>query len=62
MALIVIMIYKYVASPLGQLLFAAKNNALVGLWIEGQRRYPTITSEWVQRDDEPIFEKVEKVL
>ena len=38
-------------SPIGNLLIAAKNNKLVGLWIENQKYYLSNFKEEVEADD-----------
>ena len=35
--------YKYVDSPLGQILIAASDDGIKGLWFENQRHHPDIT-------------------
>ena len=35
--------YKYVGSPLGQILIAASDDGIKGLWFENQRHHPDIT-------------------
>jgi methylated-DNA-[protein]-cysteine S-methyltransferase len=38
--------YARIASPLGDILAAAENGALIGLWFEGQKYYPEIPDDW----------------
>jgi len=58
------MIYKtYYESPLGKILLAAKDNALIGLWIEGQKYYlGSLKEEIIERDKLEIFQKTKKWL
>ena len=35
--------YKYISSPLGQILIAASDEGIKGLWFENQRHHPDIT-------------------
>ncbi len=35
--------YKYISSPLGQILIAASDAGIKGLWFENQRHHPDIT-------------------
>ncbi|MDR2100175.1 MAG: methylated-DNA--[protein]-cysteine S-methyltransferase [Campylobacteraceae bacterium] len=41
-------------TPLGQMRASAKNEALTGLWFEGQKYYPN-TKEWIEADEHKIF-------
>lgn len=46
------------SSPVGVLTLAGTDNALVGLWIEGQKYFSgTLTKTPEQRDDLPVFQK-----
>lgn len=46
------------SSPVGVLTLAATDDALVGLWIEGQKYFSdTLTETPEQRDDLPVFQK-----
>ena len=51
------MIYTaHYSSPLGELLLAGQDSALVGLWIEGQKYYPdTMGDRSTEQNDLPIF-------
>lgn len=53
------MIYTaYYDSPLGRMLLAAKDEALIGLWIEGQKYYlGSLKDELVEGEDEGILVK-----
>lgn len=47
---------SYYDSPIGQALLAAKNDALVGLWIKGQKYFfGSLKEESVRRDNEPVL-------
>ena len=51
------------SSPLGKLTICAKNNHLVGLWIEGQKYFfDTVNVEMISEDSLEIFKKTKKWL
>ena len=51
------------SSPLGKLTICAKNNHLVGLWIEGQKYFAnTVNVEMISEDSVEIFKKTKKWL
>ena len=50
------------ASPLGDMLLAQKDGALVGLWFEGQKYYGAAISEAVPKDDDKTSVKVKRWL
>lgn len=58
------MIYKtHYHSPIGEILLASQNNALIGLWLEGQKYYlGKIKDEMKEKDDEEILIKTKKWL
>jgi len=43
------------ASPIGPLLVAEKDGSLIGLWIEGQKYFPTLRNEWKENPDAPAL-------
>lgn len=45
---------RYV-SPLGPLLLAEKDGGLMGLWIEGQKYFPTQREGWEEQPDAPAL-------
>lgn len=50
-------------SPIGQLLIAAKDNQLIGLWMEGQKYYlSNFKEEMIENDRLEIFIKVKQWL
>ena len=48
--------YSTVESPLGAILLTSNGAALTGLYFQGQRYAAQPSSEWVERDDLPVFE------
>jgi len=44
-------------SPLGPVILAAEDNALVGLWFEGQAHCPKDASRWIRSEDHPVLRK-----
>lgn len=54
------MVYtSYYVSPVGQILLAAKNDALVGLWIENQKYFfGSLKDEQERQEDHPVLIKV----
>ena len=47
-----------VETPLGHMTAAAENQALTGLWFQGQKYFPNSTRGWVESPDEGIFIKL----
>lgn len=53
----------YYDSPLGKILLAAKDDALIGLWIEGQKYYLGSWQEEIRENDTPqILQKAKRWL
>lgn len=51
------MIYSgFIATPLGVMTAAAKNDALIGLWFAGQRYYPPEAGNWREESCCTVFE------
>ena len=50
------------SSPLGDMLLAVKDGALVGLWFEGQKYYGAAISDAVPKDDDKTSVKVKRWL
>jgi methylated-DNA-[protein]-cysteine S-methyltransferase len=50
-------LYTEHASPIGTLLLTARDGALTGLWIRGEKHAPTVATTW-QRDDDAFTEIV----
>lgn len=50
------------SSPLGDMLLAVKDGALVGLWFEGQKYYGAAISEAVPKDNDKTSVKVKRWL
>ncbi len=42
-------------SPIGKLLLAERNHALVGLWMEGQKYFPDLTKEKVVKNPDSLI-------
>ena len=49
-------------TPLGNMTAAAEGEALVGLWFEGQKYYPSRTAGWVPDPDRPVFGRLRDYL
>lgn len=50
-------------SPLGQILLAEENGALIGLWLEGQKYFlGTVKEEEIRREETPVFQTVKSWL
>lgn len=47
--------YTTLATPLGPMVAAAEDDALTGLWFEGQRWFPVIDDSWHRDDALPLF-------
>lgn len=45
----------YYASPIGRLTLAEEAGSLTGLWIEGQKYFPTRTDGWKENPDAPAL-------
>jgi len=54
--------YTTLPTPLGEMLAAAENDALTGLWFEGQRWFPQIDERWQRDDTLPLFGAVRRQL
>ena len=50
------------ASPVGNILLAAKNNALVGLWLHKKHYSSAFTEETTEQEDYPILQQTKKWL
>ena len=48
---------SYYQSPLGQMLLAAKGDALSGVWFEGQKYYGSTLAEVYEEKNVPILEQ-----
>ena len=56
-------IKTYYQSPVGQLMLAAEDDALIGLWLEGQKYFPGfLKEEPVDKDDAPVFRQTKNWL
>lgn len=42
-------------TPLGQMIAAAENQKLVGVWFMGQKHFPEHCEHWVESAEEPVF-------
>lgn len=53
------MVYTaYYSSPIGRLLLAEREEALIGLWIEGQKYFPDLTGqEWTERPESVLLRR-----
>jgi methylated-DNA-[protein]-cysteine S-methyltransferase len=54
--------YARIASPLGDILAAAENGAIIGLWFEGQKYYPEIPEGWRENAASPAIARCRKQL
>jgi len=52
--------YARIASPLGEILAAAENGAIIGLWFEGQKYYPDIPQGWRENAASPPIARCAK--
>ncbi|NLM20472.1 MAG: methylated-DNA--[protein]-cysteine S-methyltransferase [Peptococcaceae bacterium] len=49
-------------TPLGRMTAAAEEEALVGLWFNGQKYYPAQRVQWVSQEEYPVFKDLQKWL
>lgn len=50
-------------SPIGNLILAAEDQALIGLWMEGQKYFPDLSKEKIERTEEyPILTQTKRWL
>lgn len=49
-------------SPVGRILLAEKDDSLVGLWIEGQKYFPTFREAITEKDDTAIIKQTKRWL
>ena len=54
--------YARIASPLGEILAAAENGAIIGLWFEGQKYFPEIPEGWRENAASPAIARCAKQL
>ena len=54
-------IYKY-QSPLGAVTMAARGNALIGLWFDGQKYFGATLTEDCEEKQLPVFHEAERWL
>jgi methylated-DNA-[protein]-cysteine S-methyltransferase len=50
--------YKEYQSPLGGVVAAAEDDALIGLWFSDQKYYPASTESWTLTDEYPVLEQL----
>ncbi len=50
-------LYTEYSSPIGTLILTARDGALTGLWIQGERHAPELSASW-QRDDDAFAEVI----
>lgn len=56
------LIIKTIHSPIGQLLLADRDGQLVGLWMVGQKYFPTVFPEDPVHGDSPLLRQTEQWL
>ena len=54
--------YDMIDSPMGQILIASRDEALVGLWFKGQKYQGQPDEDWEQRPDDPVLRATSKQL
>jgi methylated-DNA-[protein]-cysteine S-methyltransferase len=47
--------YAHYQAPIGNLTAAARDNALIGLWFDGQKYFPADTGGWELTPDYPVL-------
>lgn len=52
----------YISSPLGKILLSGTENALTGLWLEGQKYYAGTLSQPCEEKSVPVFEEASRWL
>lgn len=45
-------------TPLGEMLAAAKDGKLTGVWFTTQKHFPKDTNQWEEKADYPVFQKL----
>jgi methylated-DNA-[protein]-cysteine S-methyltransferase len=55
-------IYCHLDSPIGTMLMTSQNEKLTGLYLEGQKYYPTIQTHWQYSSTLSLFTKAHKQL
>ena len=51
--------YRWLESPVGDLLLTASDNALTGLYIKGQKHFPEIAAAWQEAPELAAFSQVQ---
>lgn len=54
--------FSYTDSPLGRMLVVADDDALCGLYFEGQKHEQRPGADWIDAPDRPLFDKTRKQL
>jgi len=49
-------------SPLGTIVLAAEDDALIGLWFDGQLYFPAGAISWIESGDNPVLRKAKSWL
>lgn len=56
------MYYKELASPIGELFLTSNGESLTGLYLQGQKHFPTQTPDWKEFAELDLFIEAEKQL
>ncbi len=51
-----------ITTPLGPMLAAAENQALIGLWFIGQKHFPRDSEHWINTPELDLFQQLQKQL
>lgn len=54
--------YRWLESPVGELLLTASNQSLTGLYLKGQKHFPKISEDWQEVAKQEIFDQTEEQL
>jgi methylated-DNA-[protein]-cysteine S-methyltransferase len=47
-----------IGTPLGPMTASVEDEALTGLWFAGQKYFPAKTGAWINKPEQPVFEKL----
>jgi len=54
--------YQWMDSPVGQLLLASDGRSLTGLYLQGQKYFPTLTETWCEATQSDLLAQTQKQL
>ncbi|MGB3295466.1 MAG: methylated-DNA--[protein]-cysteine S-methyltransferase [Phormidesmis sp.] len=56
------MYYRWLKSPIGELLLTGRERSLTGLYLKGQKHFPKQLADWQEADELEIFDQAQEQL